>query len=309
MHRVPRLAASALLLLSGYNAGHGNDGDPVEVSPPAASVASPVAVAPAPVPSPADIDPATAPAAAEPAPAPALVVTDTKACLASLKAHARAPRARETVSIFRMFNAYPPRPGAVLDAEDVDPRRLRRVNISPDCLLTMPFTFEFYERDAEVDISRRTAKPSDLYPIRALRLKTGSFLVLYAHRMIESYFAGVDVVAVSAVMFNTEGRVSDYVPQISMYLTYESSLWMEDAKLDNEGLAITYMNIHPERQNRVGNVLEYTRAPSPELHRRYILKNGRFERQPGPEDQAPSGLGHWDPAKHISGYKAALTHP
>lgn len=310
MHRVPRLAASALLLLSGCNAGHGNDGDPVEVSPPAASVASPVAVAPAPVPSPADIDPATAPAAAEPAPAPALVVTDTKACLASLKAHARAPRARETVSIFRMFNAYPPRPGAVLDAEDVDAvdvRRLRRVNISPDCLPSLPFTFEFYHH-AEGSGTPTKAQPGDLYPIRALRLKTGSFLVLYAHRAIETADHGGDVVMVSAVMFNKDGRGSHHVPQISLYVSYESSLWMEDAQLDDEGLTITSTSIDPERRDRVGNVLRYTPAHGPELQRRYILKNGRFERQPISEDPGRPGI-DWDPAAHISGYKAALTHP
>jgi len=302
MQRVPYLAASALLLLSGCGSGGGNDGDPASIAPTEARVASPAAI-----PEPVDVDPAIVPAA-EPSPVQALAVTDTKACLASLKARARAPRERETVSIFRMFNAYPPRPGALHDAQDfdaVDVRRLHRVNISPDCLPSLPFTFDVYERDAEGDIRRRTAKPGDLHPIRALRLKTGNFLVLYAHRMIESSLAGEYVVAVSAVMFNTEGRVSDYVPQISLYLTNESSLWLEDATLDDVGLTVAYANIDPERRDRAGNVLEYTRARAPELHRRYILKNGRFERQPVPEDR----MAGWDPVQHISGYKSGLTHP
>lgn len=294
MQRVPYLAASALLLLSGCGSGGGNDGDPASIAPTEATVGSPVAI-----PEPVEVDPAIVPAA-EPSPAQALAVTDTKACLASLKARARAPRERETVSIFRMFNAYPPRPGAVLGADDVDVRRLRRVNISPDCLPTMPFTFDFYKHDAGVEVTRRTANPGDLYPIRALRLKTGNFLVLYAHRAIETADHGGDVVMVSAVMFSKNGRVSHHVPQISLYGSYESSLWMEDAQLDDRELVVTYRNFGPRHQDREGNVLEYV-LYAPELRRRYILNNERFELQPG--------MGYEDPVQHISGYKAPLTHP
>jgi hypothetical protein len=228
-------------------------------------------------------------------------VTDTKACLASLKAHARAPRTPETISIFRMFNTYPPRPGAVLDAEDVDVRQLRRVSISPDCLPSLPFTFDVHEYIAGRGVTRRTAIPADMLPIRALRLKTGSFLVLYAHRAIETADHEGDVVMVSAVMFGKQGQASHHIPQISLYGSYEGSLWMEDAQLDDTGLFVTHTNIDPRREDSEGNVLEYARAAAPALRRRYTLNRDRFELQPG--------MGNEDPARHISAYRALLTHP
>lgn len=288
MKQLAPLAWAALLVLSGCNAGHDTTARTVLPAP----SALPVAVAPT-----------TAGEPPERAPAQIRVVADTTACLASLKTHARVPRARETVSIFRMFNAYPPRPGAVLDAEngdDVDLRQLRRVDILPACLPSLPFTFDLYDPTADGGMARRKALLTDLHPVDALRLNTGNFLVLYAHRAIETFDHGEDVVMVSAVMFNKAGRASSHVPQISLFVSYEGSLLMEDAQLDDEGLSITYAHFHPERQDRVGNVLEYTRAAGPELRRHYRLDNDGFQLNPG--------MGYKDPAENIAGYASLLTH-